>query len=175
MPGSSSSSISAKSQGENLPCYITQVNGYTFLLADGSGALWLAACSYASSSSNSTTPYTARSTLTHGYLFWQGKRRDTAFIETTLDLSEPDQYAVKHSGPLNIQLGGTFAGVTIPYETLACVDGTVLRVCLGRLPGTKAQAVGKAWYEAMVMRVRATLNIARAARPRWSGHPFEEL
>jgi hypothetical protein len=173
---SSSSWLSAASQGENLPCYITQVNGYTILLADGSGgALWLAECPYDSSSSQSSSPYLAKSTLVRGYLYWKGKRRDTAFVEAVLDLSEPDKWTVRHCGPVQIQLGGTFEGVTIPYETLACVDGTVLRVCIGKVPAKLAQSVGKAWYEAMVMRVRATLEISRAAAPRWPGNPFEVL
>lgn len=92
-----------------------------------------------------------------------------------MDLSDPDRWVVEQSGPVAIQLGGMFAGVMIPYETKACVDGTVLRVLIGKVPAKTAQAVGKAWYEAMVMRVRATLAIARAATPRWPGSPFKEL
>jgi hypothetical protein len=113
--------------------------------------------------------------LTRGYLYWGGKRRDTAYVEATLDLSARDAWVVQHSGPLQVQLGGTFQGVQIPYEITACVDGTTLRVCLGKLPAKTAQVVGKAWYEAMVMRVRALLTIARRVSPPWPGTPFEVI
>ena len=96
-------------------------------------------------------------------------------MSAVLDLSAPDLWVVEQNGPVVIQLGGTFDGVTIPWGTQACVDGSVVRVVLGKLPGPKAQSVGKAWYEAIVMRVRATLTIARAEPMRLSGYPFEEL
>jgi hypothetical protein len=169
MPSSSSSSadpIPPQNQDGNLPCFITQVDGYTFLLADGSGALWLAACAYGIPS---------QSTLVQGYLYWGGKRRDTAYIEAVLDLGAPDQYTVEQNGPVQVQLGGTFAGVVIPWQSLDCVDGTVLKVCIGKVPAKTAQLVGKAWYEAMVMRVRATLDIMRTAGPPPPGYPFEVL
>ena len=83
-----------------------------------------------------------------------------------LDVSAPDQEALYLNGDLMLQVGGTFGGVRIPPEVVFARDNTTIRVKAGQLPPKVAMSVGKAWFEVMVMRTNAALQVYRAMTPR---------
>jgi hypothetical protein len=93
---------------------------------------------------------------------WGGPRRATAYAEALADISSPDVYLLGISGPIELQVGGTFMGVVIPYEVVQVTNGTTIRVSLGDIGGVLAQQVSWMWFSVMVQRTHAELQIKRA-------------
>ncbi len=98
-----------------------------------------------------------------------------AYFEAVLDVSAPDQEVLYHNGDLQLQTGGKFGTVTIPYGIQAAHDNTTIRVKAGQLPPKVALSIGKAWFEVMVMRTTAALQVYRAMTPRPPPNKYRKI
>jgi hypothetical protein len=73
-----------------------------------------------------------------------------------------DLYLLQAYGPLKIQVGGVFAGVTVASAIVLVYDGTVLQVTLGAIPSAQAMVAAQAWFSVMWQRVHVALAAFRA-------------
>lgn len=86
-----------------------------------------------------------------------------------MDVSAPDNLTIEYNGGLPIQLGGKFTcplgTLVIPTETVLGYDGTILRVRVPPASPALVTSIGKVWFEVMVMRTTAALQVYRSMTP----------
>lgn len=79
-----------------------------------------------------------------------------------LDLADTDRAFLAAQKPLWIELGGVWAGITIPMKQVQVRDNIQLLIALPR--STPAQAIKQPsvlWPEAITMRLRGLLKVRR--------------
>jgi hypothetical protein len=94
-------------------------------------------------------------------------RRTTWYVRASMlmDLNLVDEEYVLVSGPYDIEVGGTFAGVTIPQSTVRLEDGAKFQIQFDRIGPRAENDVIQEWYDVMLGRIRGALSTARYEGP----------